>query len=271
MAPHSSTLAWKIPWTEEPGRLQFMGSLRVRHDWTTHFSLSCTGEGHGNPLQCSCLEHPKDRGAWWAAIYGVAQSRTRLKWPGSSSSRKPYALVTGSVQFSSVAQSCPTLCDPMNRSIPGLPVHHKLPEFTQTHLHWVGDAIQPCHPLSSPSPPAPNPSQHQSLFQWVNSSHEVAKILEFQLQHHSLQRNPRLISFRMDWLDLLAVQGTLKSLLQYHSSKASILQLSALFTVQLSHPYILMGRGSLNSDWKPISAIRKVRPMWPHKTLKYHE
>jgi len=87
----------------------------------------------------------------------------------------------GSVQFSSVAQSCPTLCDPMNRSTPGLPVHYHLPEFTQTHVHRVSDAIQPSHPLSSPSPPAPNPSQHQSLFQWVNSSHEVAKVLEFQL------------------------------------------------------------------------------------------
>ena len=86
-----------------------------------------------------------------------------------------------SAQFSSVAQSCPTLCNPMNRSTPGLSVHHQLPEFTQTHVHWVGDAIQPSHPLLSPSPPAPNPSQHQSLFQWVNSSHEVAKVLEFQL------------------------------------------------------------------------------------------
>ena len=84
-------------------------------------------------------------------------------------------------QIGSVAQSCPTLCDPMNRSRPGLPVHHQLPEFTETHLHWVSDAIQPSHPLSSPSPPAPNPSQHQSLFQWVNSSHEVAKVPEFQL------------------------------------------------------------------------------------------
>ena len=95
------------------------------------------------------------------------------------------------IQFSSVAQSCPTLCDPMNRSTPGLPVHHHLPEFTETHVHWVSDAIQPSHLGSSPSPPAPNPSQHQSLFQWVNSSHEVAKVLEFLLQHHSLQRNPR--------------------------------------------------------------------------------
>ena len=85
------------------------------------------------------------------------------------------------VQFSSVTQSCPTLCDPMNRSTPGLPVHHRFPEFTQTHIHRVSNTIQPSHPLSSPSPPAPNPSQHQSLFQWVNSSHEVAKVLEFQL------------------------------------------------------------------------------------------
>ena len=86
-----------------------------------------------------------------------------------------------SVQFSSVAQLCPTLCDPMNRSTPGLPVHHHLPEFTQTHVHRVHDAIQPSHPRSSPSPPAPNPSQHQSLFQWVSSSHEVSKVLELQL------------------------------------------------------------------------------------------
>ena len=96
-----------------------------------------------------------------------------------------------SVQFSSFAQSCPTLCNPMNRSTPGLPVHHQLPEFTQTHVHRVGDAIQPSHPLLSPSPPAPDPSQHQSLFQWVNSSHEVAKVLEFQLWHQSFQRNSR--------------------------------------------------------------------------------
>ena len=86
-----------------------------------------------------------------------------------------------SVQFSSVTKSCPTLCNPMNHSTPGLPIHHQLPEFTHTHIHWVSDAIQPSHPLSSPSPPAPNPSQHQSLSQWVNSSHEVAKVLEFQL------------------------------------------------------------------------------------------
>ena len=93
-------------------------------------------------------------------------------------------------QFSSVTQLCPTRCNPMNRSTLGLPVHHQLPEFTQTHVHRVGDAIQPSHPLSSPSP-APNPSQHQGLFQWVSASHEVAKVLEFQLQHQSFQWTPR--------------------------------------------------------------------------------
>ena len=96
-----------------------------------------------------------------------------------------------SVQFSSVTWSCLTLCDPMNRSTPGLPVHHKLLEFTQTHAHRVSDAIQPSHPLSSPSPPAPNPSWHQGLFQWVNSSHEVAKVLELQLQRQPFQWTPR--------------------------------------------------------------------------------
>ena len=96
-----------------------------------------------------------------------------------------------SLRFSSVAQSWLTLCDPMTHSTPGLPVPHQLPESTQTHVHRVGDAIQPSHPLSFPSPPAPNPSQHQGLFQWVNSSHEVAKVLEFQPQHQSFQRTPR--------------------------------------------------------------------------------
>ena len=132
-----------------------------------------------------------------------------------------------SVQFSSVAQSCPTLCNPMNRSMPGLPVHHQLPEFTQTHVYQVDDAIQPSNPLVFPS--EPNPSQHQGLFQWVSSSHEVAKVLEFQFQHQSFQWTPGLISFRVDWLDLIAVQGTPKSHLQHHSSKVSIFLHSAFF------------------------------------------
>ena len=116
--------------------------------------------------------------------------------------------------------SCVRLWDSMNCSTPGLPVHHQLPESTQTNVHWVGDAIQPSHPLSSPSPPALNPSQHQGLFKWVSSSHQVAKVLEFQLQHQSYQWTPRT--------DLLAAQGTLKSLLQHHSSKHQF------FSAQLS-------------------------------------
>ena len=137
-----------------------------------------------------------------------------------------------------------TFCDPINRSTPGLPlpVHYQLPEFTQTHVHRVGDAIHQSHPLSSPSPPVPNPSQHQSLFQWVNSLDEVAKVWSFSFSIIPSKEHPGLISFRMDWLDLLAVHGTLKSLLIHHSSKASILQRSAFFTVQLSHPYMTTGK-----------------------------
>ena len=142
--------------------------------------------------------------------------------------------------FSSVAQSCPTLCDPMDCSMLGLPVYHPLPEFPQTHVHWVDDAIQPSHPLLSPSPSTFNLSQHQGLFKWVSSSHQVAKVLEFQLQHHPSNEHPGLISFRMDWLDLLGVQGTLKSLLQHHSSKHQF------FSTQLSSPTLT----SILDYWK---------------------
>ena len=155
----------------------------------------------------------------------MGYSRLTMLWQfqGNSKGTQPYIYMYP-VQFSSDTQSCRILCDPMDCSTPGLPVYHQLPEFTQTHDHRVGDAIQPSHPLSSPSPPALNLSQHQGLFQWVSSSHHVAKVLEFQLQHQSFQWDSGLISFRMDWLDLLALQGTLKSLLQHHSSKASILR-----------------------------------------------
>ena len=153
-----------------------------------------------------------------------------------------YCILLLEVQFSSVAQSCSTLCNPINRSTAGLPVYHQLPEFTQTHVHQVSDAVQPSHPLSSPSPPAPNPSQHQGLFKWVNSLHELAKVLEFHLQHQPSSEHPGLISFRIDRLDLLAIQGTLKSLLQHHSSEASIFRPLAFFTVQLSHPYMTTGK-----------------------------
>ena len=111
-----------------------------------------------------------------------------------------------SVQFSSGVQSCPTLCDPMNCSMPGLPVCHQLPEFTQTHVRRVSDAIQPSHPLSSPSPPAPNPSQHQGLFQWVNSSHEVARLLEFQLLASVLPKNTQDWS-PLEWTGWISLQS----------------------------------------------------------------
>ena len=130
---------------------------------------------------------------------------------------------------------------PYDFSTPGLPVHHHLPEFTQTHIHRITDAIQPSHPLSSPSPPAPSPSQHQGLFQWVYPRIRWPKYRSFSFSISPSKEHPGLI-FRMDWLDLLAVQGTLKSLLQHHSSKASILQCSAFFTIQLSYQYMTTGK-----------------------------
>ena len=140
-------------------------------------------------------------------------------------------------EFSSVTQSRPTLCDPMNRSTPGLPVHHQLPEFAQTQVHRDSDAIQPSHPLSSPSPPAPNPSQSIRVFSNESALHiRWPKYWSFSFSTSPSNEHPGLISFRMYWLDLLAVQGTLKSLLQHHSSKASILWHSAFFIVQFSHP-----------------------------------
>ena len=151
-----------------------------------------------------------------------------------------------SVQFSSVTQLCPTLCDPMNRSTPGLPVHHQLPEFTQTHIHWVSDAIQPSHPLSSPSPPAPSPSQHQSLFHestlaWGGQSIGVSALASF-LPKKSQGWSP-------------SVPGTLKNLPQHHSSKAPILQGSAFFTVQLSHPYMTTEKTIAVTRWTLVSKV----------------
>ena len=145
----------------------------------------------------------------------------------------------------------------MNLSTPGLPVHHQLPESTQTHVR-VDDAIQPSHPLLPPSPPALNLSQYQGLFQWVGSSHQVVKVLEFQLQHQSFQWHPGLSSFRMDWLNLLAVQGILKSLLQRHSSKALILLCSAFFIVQLSHPYMTIGETIALTRWTFVGKVMSL-------------
>ena len=133
--------------------------------------------------------------------------------------------------FSPVTQSCPILCDPMHYSMPGFPVHHLLPELTQTHVHLIHDAIQPSHPLSSPSPPTFYLSQHQGLLCESVLLIRWPKYWSFGFSISPSNEYSVLISFRMDWLDLLAVQGTLKSLLQHHSSKASILQCSAFFIV----------------------------------------
>ena len=152
-------------------------------------------------------------------------------------------------QFSSVAQLCLTLCNPMNRSTPGLPVHHQLPEFTQTHVHRVDDSIQPSHPLSSPSPPAPIPPNIRVFSNESTLRMRWPKYWSLSFSISPSSEHPGLVSFRMDWLGLLAVQGTLKSLLQHHSSKASILQRSTFFTVQLSQPYMTTGKTIALTRW----------------------
>ena len=159
------------------------------------------------------------------------------------------------VQFSSVAQLCPTLCDPMNHSTPGLPVHHHLPEFTQTHVHRVRDASQPSHPGSSPSPPAPNPPSIRVFSNESTLHMRWPKYWSFSFSIIPSKEIPGLISFSMDWLDLLAVQGTLKSLLQHHSSKASVLRLSAFFTIQLSHPYMATGKTIALTRWTFVDKV----------------
>ena len=146
----------------------------------------------------------------------------------------------------------------MNCSTPGLPVHHQLPEFTQTHVHQVGDAIQPSHPLSSPSPPAPLPSSIRVFFNESALRMRWPKYWSLSFNISPSNEHPGLISFRMDWLDLLAVQGTLKSLLQHHNSKASILQHSAFFTVQLSHPYMTTGKTIALTRWTFVSKVMSL-------------
>ena len=134
------------------------------------------------------------------------------------------------------------LCDPMDCSTPGLPVHCHLPEFTQTHVHRVGDATQPSHPLLSPSPPAFSLSQHQGLSKESVLHIKWSKYWSFSFSISPSNEYSGLISFRMDWFDLLGVQATHKSLLQHNSSKASVLWCSAFFIVQLSHPYTTIGK-----------------------------
>ena len=159
--------------------------------------------------------------------------------------------IVGISQFSAVTQSCPTLCDPRDCSLPSFPVNHQLPELAQTHVHWVNDATQLSHPLSSPSPPAFHFSQHQSLFKWVRYLHQVAKVLELQIQHHPCNEHSELISFRTDWFDLLAVQETLNTIVQKHqffSAQRSLWSISHICTWLLEKPYLWLCR-TLLEKW----------------------
>ena len=142
----------------------------------------------------------------------------------------------------SVIKSCTALCNSMDCSMPGFPVLYYLPEFTQTYVHWIRDAIQSSHSLSPPSPPALNLSQNQDLFQWISSSYQWPKYWSFRVTLGASNEYSGLISFRINWFDLLAVQGTLKNLLQYHSWEASVLRHSSFFMVQLSHLLMTTGK-----------------------------
>ena len=189
----------------------------------------------------------------WTAALHASLDQSYLQ--PSSVSLRPFlqpvsqrtVLQDSSVQFSSVAQLCPTLCDPIDCSTPGLPVHHQLLEFTQTQVHGVSDAIQPSHPLSSPSPLA---FKHLSFPASESFSNESSLHIRwpkywsfgFSISPSNEYIKTDRMDFRIDWLDLLAVQGTLKSLLQHHSSKASIFHHSAFFKVQLLHPYLTTGK-----------------------------
>ena len=173
LSQHQGLFQWVGSLHQVAKVLEKINSISVRVTAMSH------GKGHGH-------REEKDAGIVKAdscPYQGCTQWREELSKRNPNCQRR--------FKFSSVAQSCSTLCDPMNRSTPGLPVHYQLPESTQTHVHWVGDAIQPSHPVSSPSPPALNLTQHQGLFNWVSSSHQVAKVLEFQLQHQSFQWTPR--------------------------------------------------------------------------------
>ena len=163
-------------------------------------------------------------------------------------------LLKVSVQSSSVAQSCPILCDLMDCSKPGFPVHHQLPELLQTHVHRVGEAIQPSHPLLSPSPPAFNLSQHQGLFKWVSSSHQVVKVLELQLQQQSFRWIFRT-DFLLDGLvgSPCSPRDSQDSFFEQHSWKASVLWHSVLFIIQHSHPYMTTGKTITLTRWTLLS------------------
>ena len=176
-------------------------------------------------------------------INWVSQAEQEFKFLGQTRNLESTSyVVVVAVQLLRLNKSSLTLCDPMDRSMPGFPVLHYLPAFVQTHVCQVDDTVQPFHSLSPPSPPALNLSQHQGLFQELVLLIRWPKYWSFSFSISPYNEYPGLISFRMDWLDLLAVQGTLKSLLQHHSLKASILWYSGFFIVQLSHPYMTTGK-----------------------------
>ena len=267
MTTLSSILARRIPRTEEPERLQSTGLQRVRHGLVTFTHSLIHGPHREADLfigRCTQFwPKPKGRYWWtfkanWSVIYerGLCVSyMQKFSQLWVNLIRNSIWEFISSVQFSSVAQSCPTLCDPMDRSMPGLPVHHQLPESTQTYVHWVSDAIQPSHPLSSPFllPPI-----FLSIRVFSNESALCIRWPEywsFTFNISPSNEHPGLSSFRMDCLDLLAVQGTLKSLLQHHSSIASILRHSAFFTVQLSHPYMTTGKTIALTRWTFVDKV----------------
>ena len=165
-------------WTCDTRHTSQVGFLHHWHKLTGNPMFSVSLE-----IAISCLSYANKKISNFGktALWDLKGQEFLLDPLVTFSLKLSFACILKHFHFSSVAQLCPTLCDPMNHSTPGLPVHHQLPELTQTHVHWVGDAIQPSHPLSSPFPPVPNPSQHQSLFRWVNPLHEMAKVLEFEL------------------------------------------------------------------------------------------
>ena len=224
-----SCLTLCIPWTVAHPALLFIGF--PKKEYLSESSFPSPGDLPNPGIKPESPGSP-----------ALASMLFTTELPEKFLSHVDFSFIMCFTQFSSVAQLCLTLCDPMNHSMPVLPVHHQVPESTQTHVHRVGDAIQPSHPLLSPSPPALNLSQHQGLFIESALRMRWPKYWSFSFNISPCNEHPGLISFRMDWLDLLAVQGTLKSLLQHHSSKAPILRCSAFFIVQISHPYMTTGK-----------------------------
>ena len=218
------------------------------------------GGGNGNLFQYSCQENLKDRGIWWVTVHRVSKNKTL--WSEWAQLRiLYYTTLYYTLQFSSVQWLSHVwlFVTPMDCSTPGLVIHHQLPESTQTHVHWVGDTIQPTHPLSSPSPPTFNLSQCQGSKEsapqircpkYWSFSFNILVVLPTNTQDWS----------PLEWtgLDHLAVQGTLKSLLQHHSSKTSILWHSALFTVQLSHPSMTTVKTVALARWTFVGKVMSL-------------